>query len=78
MAGRQSGFYRGESLGEVTTEISRYTSVEFVFRDDDLKKVKVAGLFKAGDVDGFLRSLQDNFKLSYQWVGKIKVILSRD
>lgn len=70
--------FRGESLGEVTAEISRFTSVEFIFLDENLKKVKIAGLFKAGDVEGFLRSLQDNFNISYRRDGKIKVILNRD
>lgn len=70
--------FRGESLGDVTAEISRHTSVEFYFRDESLKKVKIAGLFKAGDVRGFLQSLQDNFNISYRYDGKIKIILSRD
>jgi len=28
-----------------------------VFLDDDLKKVRIAGLFRAGDVDGLLETL---------------------
>lgn len=70
--------FRGESLGEVTAEISRFTSVEFIFLDESLKTVKVAGLFKAGDVEGFLRSLQDNFNIPSRRDGKVKIILSRD
>lgn len=70
--------FRGESLGEATTEISRYTSVEFIFLDDNLKKLRIAGLFKIGDVNGFLRSLRDNFNISYQRVGERKIILSRE
>lgn len=69
---------RREPLGEVTVELSRVTSVEFIFRDDELKKIKIAGLFEVGDVDGFLRSLQDNFNIVYRRVRNRKVILSHD
>jgi len=58
--------FRGESLGEAATEISRYTPVEFVFLDEELQKVRVAGLFKAGDVSGFLSSLRANFDIAYE------------
>ena len=58
--------FRGESLGEATVEISRYTPVEFIFLDDDLQKIRVAGLFKAGDIAGFLASLNANFDIVYQ------------
>ena len=37
--------FRGESLEEAVEEISRYTSVEFVFLDDSLKTIRIAGLF---------------------------------
>ena len=58
--------FRGESLGDAAAEISRYTAVEFVFLDKDLQKVRVAGLFKAGDVSGFLASLKANFNIAYE------------
>jgi len=68
--------FRGESLEEAVTEIGRYTSVEFVFLDDDLRKVRIAGLFRAGDVDGLLATLRENFDISYQRYGDGKVLLS--
>lgn len=58
--------FRGESLSDAVAEVSRYTPVEFVFLDEDLKKIRVAGLFKAGDVEGLLATLQKNFNISYQ------------
>ena len=60
--------FRGESLEEAIAEISRYTSVEFIFTDEKLKKIRVAGLFKAGDVNGLLETLRDNFNISSQRV----------
>jgi transmembrane sensor len=68
--------FRGESLEEAVKEIGRYTSVEFVFLDDDLKKVRVAGLFKAGDVDGLLFALRENFDVVYERVDDTKILLS--
>ena len=68
--------FRGESLEEAVTEIERYTPVEFVFMDDESKKVRVAGLFKAGDVNGLLAALRDHFKITYEWQGDNKILLS--
>ena len=66
--------FRGESLEHAVAEISRYTSVEFVFQDDDLKTVRVAGFFKAGDVNGLLQALRDNFDIAYERTDE-KIIL---
>lgn len=66
--------FRGESLDEAIREISRYTSVRFVFNDRKIKKKKVVGLFKAGDVNGLLETLEHNFDIpvSYQYAeGKV-------
>lgn len=68
--------FRGESLEEAVSEVGRYTAVQFVFMDEDSKKVRVAGLFKAGDVDGLLTALRQNFNISYEWVGDDKIVLS--
>lgn len=68
--------FSGESLEEAVTEVGRYTAVEFVFLDEESKKVRVAGLFKAGDVEGLLSALRKNFNISYEWVGEDKIALS--
>jgi transmembrane sensor len=68
--------FRGESLEEAVTEIGRYTTVEFVILDDDIKKVRIAGLFKAGDVDGLLATLSENFDISYQRTDDGKILLT--
>jgi transmembrane sensor len=68
--------FRGETLEEAVQEVGRYTAVEFVFLDEEAKQERVAGLFKAGDVDGLLAILRENFNISYQWVGDEKVILA--
>jgi transmembrane sensor len=68
--------FRGESLGEATAEISRYTTVEFIFLDEDLQKIRVAGLFRAGDIDGFLSSLNANFDIVHQQIDEGTIQLS--
>lgn len=68
--------FRGESLEDALAEIGRYTTVEFVVLDDNLKKVRIAGLFKAGDVDGLLATLREHFDVSYQRTGDGKILLT--
>lgn len=68
--------FRGESLEEAVREIERYTPVEFVFLDEELKKVRVAGLFRAGDVDGLLATLRENFNILYHYTNDQKVELN--
>ena len=68
--------FEGESLEAAMTEISRYTDIEFVFLNEDTRLVEVGGLFRTGDIDGLLDSLQANFGISYQRVGDNKVLLS--
>jgi transmembrane sensor len=70
--------FRGESLEEAVQEIGRYTSVEFVFVNESLRKIRVAGLFKAGDVDGLLAALRENFNIVYEKVDDQTVLLGRN
>lgn len=69
--------FDGQPLGEAVKEIGRYTSVRFSFASEDLKKVRVAGLFKAGDVSGLLSALDETFAITAEHVGAEEVILSK-
>lgn len=68
--------FRGESLATAVSEVGRYTSVEFVIKDEELRGVRVAGLFKTGDVAGFLSSLEANFDIVYERADDETVLLS--
>ena len=68
--------FRGESLATAVTEVGRYTSVEFVIQEEALRRVRVAGLFKTGDVSGFLSSLEANFDIVYKRADDETVVLS--
>ena len=67
--------FRGESLETTVSEVGRYTSVEFVIKDEELRRVRVAGLFKTGDVAGFLSSLEANFDIAYERTDDETVLL---
>ena len=66
--------FRGEPLSEAIAEVSRYTQLDIVIADERLKAVRIAGLFKAGDVAGFLSSLGANFDIAYEY-GDDEIIL---
>ena len=68
--------FRGESLDRAINEIERYTPVQFEIVDEQLKKVRIAGLFKAGDVEGLLTTLQRNFNVRYQRLSEDRILLS--
>jgi transmembrane sensor len=68
--------FRGESLASAVYEVGRYTAVEFVIKDEELRRVRVAGLFKTGDVSGFLSSLEANFDIAYERADDQTVFLS--
>jgi len=68
--------FRGESLEQAMAEISRYTNIEFELANDEkLKQVRVAGMFKTGDVVGLLNVLDQNFNISYKRINADKIIL---
>jgi transmembrane sensor len=58
--------FRGETLEQALKEISRYTAMEFEIQDEQIKQQRIAGLFKAGDVDGLLAALDQNFHIRNQ------------
>lgn len=68
--------FRGETLEQALNEISRYTSIEFEVVDDSIKQERIAGLFKAGDINGLLTTLDQNFNIHNQRIGSNKIRLS--
>jgi transmembrane sensor len=67
--------FRGESLEDAVYEVGRYTAVEFVFLDEETREVRVAGLFKAGDVEGLLAALRNHFNIAYERQGEHRILL---
>ncbi|WP_346838442.1 FecR domain-containing protein [Microbulbifer sp. SAOS-129_SWC] len=67
--------FHGEPLEKAVAEISRYTSVRFRIEGEQLKRVRVAGLFRTGDVKGLLRTLNDNFGIASERIDDQTVVL---
>ncbi len=68
--------FRSEPLEKALQEVERYTTVEFVLLDDDLKSELVSGIFRTGDVEGLLASLELNGKIVHKFDSENRVLLS--
>ena len=68
--------FSGEPLSEALQEVSRYTATRFELSDPELASLKVAGVFKAGDIKGLLDSLQANLSVNHQRLGEHRVSLT--
>lgn len=68
--------FRGETLQEALLEVSRYTTLDFKVSDPEIAQVRIAGLYKAGDVDGLLLALRENFNIQHHRIGDGTVVLS--
>ncbi|WP_404339850.1 FecR family protein [Pseudoalteromonas mariniglutinosa] len=62
--------FNGEPLSEALHEISRYTATRFELVDPELRELKVAGVFKAGDIAGLLDTLHANLAIEHQRMGE--------
>jgi transmembrane sensor len=67
--------FRGETLASAIAEVSRYTPVRFEIADENLKDLRIGGLFKAGDVDGLLATLKENFNIDSERLDAERVLL---
>jgi transmembrane sensor len=68
--------FEGEPLGEVLAEVDRYTTTQFVLGDEKLRDVRVGGYFRAGDVDGLLVALRENFLIDSRRDAQGRVVLT--
>ncbi|WP_323815924.1 FecR family protein [Cellvibrio sp. NN19] len=58
--------FRGETLQDALDELSRYTSDDFKVVDSRINDIRIAGLYKAGDTEGLLLALKENFNIASQ------------
>ena len=42
---------------------------------DDIQDIRIAGLFKSGDVEGFLAALRTNFNITYEVTDDDRILL---
>ena len=69
--------FNGEPLSEALQEVSRYTATRFELADPNLASLKVAGVFKAGDIVGLLDSLRINLAIEHERLGEHTVSLKQ-
>lgn len=68
--------FKGETLREALSEVSRYTTLKFEIAEPEIATVRIAGLYKAGDVDGLLLAFQENFNIEHRRTADGTVVLS--
>ncbi|NQZ88867.1 MAG: FecR domain-containing protein [Colwellia sp.] len=68
--------FSGETLDEALAEVSRYTTTKFEINDVELSNIKVAGYYKANDIDGLLTSLSINFNIQFEKINNNSIHLS--
>jgi transmembrane sensor len=68
--------FQGEPLERVLAEMTRYTGTKFVVADERLRGVRVGGDFRAGDVDGLLGALRDNFLIDSRRDAQGRIVLT--
>lgn len=68
--------FKSEPLEEALAEVERYTTVRFVFVDEDLKTRAVSGRYRAGDVESLLVALRMNFNITHEVAEDGRVLLS--
>ncbi|MDO6445590.1 FecR domain-containing protein [Colwellia sp. 1_MG-2023] len=69
--------FKGETLKEALSEVSRYTKIQFEIANDEVSNIKIAGYFKAGDINGLLESLANNFNIKYKFNATNSIQLSK-
>lgn len=68
--------FNDKPLEQALAEVERYTTVQFVFIDEDLKARTVTGRFRTGDVEGLLIALRMNFDIVHERADDGRVLLS--
>ena len=69
--------FSSEPLEDALAEMERYTTVKFVFVDENLRTQAVSGRFRAGDVEALLVALRLQFNITHEVDPDGQVLLSR-
>ena len=68
--------FSGDSLEDVVTEISRYTSVSIEISDPSVRAIKIGGQFPVGETEAMLDTLEASFGLRVTRLNPERVLLS--
>ena len=67
--------FKGEPLGEVVEEVSRYTSLRIIIPERKARELKIGGFFKVGDTESLFEALQEGFDIHVNRVSDDMVYL---
>lgn len=70
--------FKGETLERVVQEFSRYTRKQIVFADDDVKRLRLGGVFKAGDVEALTSAVDLMLPVKVVRITPYLTVLSMD
>ncbi|OUS24569.1 hypothetical protein A9Q98_13510 [Thalassotalea sp. 42_200_T64] len=68
--------FEGEPLTTALADISRYTKIHFEIIDPQIANLKVAGYFRADDIDGLIASLEINLNITSSKAPNNTILLS--
>ena len=68
--------FDGEPLASALSEVTRYTGVRFEFEDEQVAQIRVGGFYKANDIEGLTRSLQQNLSIRTTQVAPDRIMIS--
>ena len=69
--------FQNESLEFVVAEVSRYTPVDIVIADPDLKELEITGVLKIGEVEVMLEGISASLGLTVTRVSDSLILISR-
>lgn len=67
--------FKGKTLLDAMDEVSRYTDSEFIIPEENLRNLKIAGVFKTDDIDMLLNTLAQNFNIQHEKTANGKILL---
>jgi transmembrane sensor len=68
--------FSGDPLQEVVAEISRYTDLNIVIADPQIRNLRIGGFFKVGETDKMLEALETSFGIDVKRLGNRTVHLT--
>lgn len=67
--------FRGEPLEYVVAEVSRYSQISIVIEDDSIRDIAVGGVFKIGEIDDLIDTLEHGFGITAERSSKSDIQL---
>ena len=69
--------FTGEGLEQAIAEYTRYSDLNIIISDPQLKNIRVGGSFPTNEPDLFLKSLEFNFGIKVDRANNSQVYLSK-